>query len=404
MKLSKVSQLVLVSASGLVLATVLSGCLYVTVDFVYVACSGGSGTNGTGQIQIYAVDSASGALRPSGTTVASGGSQPVSLVATADYANLYVANQSNSSVVHFTIGDFGQLTQSDAVTVPFVPASIAVNTAGTYLYVAGGSTPGHVAVYPLSSGKIGTLASNTSLVVPGYASDVLIATAVTVLANNAGVYVTAYDQSAYNPGGTVTSSANPGWLFGFAVGSTGALTAATGSPYQAGVKPNAVTADPRSLFVYATDFASNELIGYTIQNGTALSFMLNGPFKTGSEPSALTIDPRGLYVYVTDALQNSISGYTLTLSNGTPSSNGGTSGASGGYSTDTEPVSILVDPSQGVFVYTANYLGNSITGSHLDPNTGSLSPNQATPYPTGQYPAAIAAIPHGNHAIQIVTP
>ena len=34
----------------------------------------------------------------------------------------------------------------------------------------------------------------------------------------------AYDQSAYNPGGTTNSTANPGWVFGYAVGSGGALT------------------------------------------------------------------------------------------------------------------------------------------------------------------------------------
>ena len=57
----------------------------------------------------------------------------------------------------------------------------------------------------------------------------------TVLANNAqiqgnAVYVTAYDQSAYNPGGTTTSTANPGWVFGFAIGSGGALTQRPAAP------------------------------------------------------------------------------------------------------------------------------------------------------------------------------
>ena len=85
-----------------------------------------------------------------------------------------------------------------------------------------------------------------------------------MLANSNAVYVSAYDKSAYNPGGTTTSNANPGWVFGYAVGSGGALTAASGSPYQAGVKPSALATDPTSRFVFVTDFASNDLIGYTV--------------------------------------------------------------------------------------------------------------------------------------------
>jgi hypothetical protein len=33
-----------------------------------------------------------------------------------------------------------------------------------------------------------------------------------------------------------------------------------------------------------------------------------------------------------------------------------------------------------------------------------LTTTQATPYPTGAYPMAIIAVPHGNHATQSITP
>ena len=42
MKLSKLSQLFLVSAIGLILATFLTACQLVTIDYVFVACSAGS--------------------------------------------------------------------------------------------------------------------------------------------------------------------------------------------------------------------------------------------------------------------------------------------------------------------------------------------------------------------------
>ena len=78
--------------------------------------------------------------------------------------------------------------------------------------------------------------------------------------------------------------------------------------------------------------------------------------------------------------------------------------SSGGNTTDTEPVAIIVDPALGRFVYTANYLGNSVSGFRLNPNSGALTTTQATPYPTGANPTALAAVPHGNHATQSVNP
>jgi 6-phosphogluconolactonase (cycloisomerase 2 family) len=241
------------------------------------------------------------------------------------------------------------------------------------------------------------------LTLPAYANDTLVPTGVDVLANNNNVYVSTYDQSAYNPGGSVTSTANPGWIFGFAVGSGGGLTPTGGSPYKAGVKPSGITSDPVNRFVYATDFASNELIGYAIQSGGVLNFLVNGPFKTGNEPSSLVVDPRGIYIYVSNQLDSTISAYTIALPTGTPSAVINTS-SSAVNATDTQPVSIALDPALGRFVYTANRLGNSISGFRLDPNTGVVTDTQATPYPTAANPTALVMVPHGNHSVQAVTP
>jgi 6-phosphogluconolactonase len=410
MKFSKLSQIFLVSTIGLLVAACLSGCQLVSIDYVYVACSAGSGADSAGQIEVYAADAASGALRPIDTPVASGGDKPVALALTSDYANLYVANQSNNSVVHFIVNDDGSLTQKDSVTTATTPVSLAVNATGTYLYVVSGTTSATLTEYSLSSGAIGSMVSQVSFTIPGYEGDTVVPTAVDVLSNgNAtlsttnGVYVTAYDQSAYNPGGTVTSSANPGWIFGYTVGSGGALTTVAGSPYQAGVKPTAIISDPTNRFIYATDFASNQLIGYTIASSSRLAFMIDGPFPTGNEPDAVVIDPRGIYMYVANALQSSVGAFNIALPTGTPSTVVSPT-LTGTNTTDTDPVSISVDPALGRFVYTANYLGNSISGFLLDPNTGALSPTQATPYPTGANPTALVVVPHGNHAVQSVTP
>jgi 6-phosphogluconolactonase len=394
-------RLFLVSALGLGVAVLLSACQLITIDFVYLAETGSSGANG--QIASFAADSQSGALRPGRKSVDSGGPSPVALAVSGDHFHLYAANQGNNSVVHFAIGSDGALTSKDSVTLADAPVYLAVNAAGTYLFVVSGTTTATLSVYPLSSGTIGSVAVQESLTVPGFETDTLVPTGVVGLANNTMVYVTAYDKSAYNPGGPVTSSANPGWLFGFTVGSGGALTATNASPYHAGVKPSAVTADPTSRFVYVTDFASNHLIGYTVQSTGTLTFLINGPFKTGSEPSAIAVDPRGKYLYIANSLDSSVSAFIIDLATGTPSAAVNVTGASIN-ATDTQPVSIVVDPALGRYVYTANILGNSISGFRLDPNAGSLQPAQSTPYPSGLKPTAIVSVPHGNHATQAVFP
>jgi 6-phosphogluconolactonase (cycloisomerase 2 family) len=404
MKFNKLSQLFRVSLIGLALASLLSGCELVTIDYVYVACSSGTGAGSSGQIYAFAVDSQSGALRIGHPTVSSGGTGPTAMATTTNYYHLYAANQGNKSVVHFAINLDGSLSQKESATLSTTPVSIAVNSANTYLYVVSGTTSAILTEYPIDkNGVIGSPTATISLALPGFPTDSIIPTGVAVLANSNAVYVCAYDKSAYNPGGATTSDANPGWLFGYGVGSGGSLTALSGSPYQAGVKPSAVVSDPVNRWVYVTDYASNELIGYTVLSNDSLTFMVNGPFKTGNEPSSVTIDPRGTYIYVANSLDSSVSAYTITLATGAPSTVVSTTSSAGNI-TDTQPQAIVVDPALGRFVYTANYLGNSVSGFRLTPETGALAALQATPYPTGVNPTALVSVPHGNHSTQSVTP
>ena len=132
-------------------------------------------------IQTFAADSQSGALRIVAPTVTTGVSSPVAMAVTADYANLYLANRGDGTIVHFAIGLNGVLTKKDSVTFSGTPISLAVNTAGTYLYVVGTCTStgasicpqALLSIYPLSSGTIGSLAGSNALVVAGFTSDTI---------------------------------------------------------------------------------------------------------------------------------------------------------------------------------------------------------------------------------------
>ena len=399
------SRFLIIPVIGLVLATLLTACQLVTIDYVFVADSAGTSAGSAGQIQTFAVDSESGALRQGQSTVSSGGVDPVSMAVTGNFYHLYVANATSKNVVHFSIATNGVLTSKDTVTLADTPVAVAVNAASTYLYVVSGTTSATLTEYPISiqTGAIGSPAAQIPLSVPAYPGDTIVPTAVNVLADGSAVYVASYDASAYNPGGTPTSAANPGWVFGFSVGSGGALTPASGSPYKAGVKPSAITSDPVNRFVYVTDFASNQLIGFAVQSAGSLNFLINGPFKTGNQPTSIVVDPRGLYIYVSNSLDSNITGYTIALSTGAPSAVVNTT-SNAPNSTDTQPVAITVDPALGRFVYTVNHLGNSVSGFRLNPNTGVVTETQATPYPTGAKPTALAIVPHGNHSVQSVTP
>jgi len=415
MKFSKPRQLVLVIAVGLLAAAYLTACATRTIDFVYVVSSAPTVT-GNGQIQPFAVDSMSGALRNAAPSVSSGGPNPIAEVVSPDYNHLYVANQGNSTIVHFAVNSDSSLTAKDTLTLSTegnTPVALAVNTAGTLLYVLSAYQPGcnspnncsgALSVYPLTNGNIGSPVANGSLnywplALSSYPSDMLVPTGIAVLADGSAVYVTAYDQSTktITNGNSALSSANPGYIFSFATGSAGTLAA--GLPFNAGVKPSAVAADPGSRFVYVTDFSSNEMIGYQVASPQVLNFMHNGPFKTGDEPSSIVIDPRGFYIYITNSLDNTLSAFAVSSNdNGNPTA----ISVKGNSITDTEPLAITIEPALGRFVYTANFVGNSVSGFRLNPDSGILSDNQASPYPCDSAPTAIVSIPHGNHSVQII--
>jgi len=397
MKLRKMSQLALASGIGLAVAATLTACQLVTVDYVFLA-----GANG---LQSFAVDSESGALRNVNNTsdkpISTGGS-PVALAVSGTYADLYAANSDNNAVVHFTIDTSGNLTKADSITTNETPVALAVTPSGSALFVLSGTTTATLTEYTLSSGKIGSAVATEALTIPSYAGDTVVPTALTTLANGSAVYATVYDQSAYNPGGTTTSTANPGWVFGFGIGNGGALSATANSPYRAGVKPSGIVAEPANRFVYVTDFASNQLIGYGITSSTTLNFLISGPYKTGNQPSAVAIDPRGKFLYVTNALDSTVSAFAIDLTTGIPTAAINTTGSTSN-TTDTQPNAVIVEPAEGRYVYTANTLGNSVSGFKLNPNTGVIASTQATPYPAESKPTAIVAVPHGNHSLQVVT-
>lgn len=383
-----------------------------TVDFVYVASAKAAGTNNYGEINVFEINSESGRMRQIPTSpFPSGGRDPVAEAVSADYGSLFVANQDDNTIVQFVIGSDGKLYPFDTVNTPGIfPLAVAANKSNLFvvdLYQPlpicsdADPCPGSIGVFPLSAGGssssapctattcIGSPAVNSAvngqywpLTLSGAKStDIIVPTAVNVLASGAYVYVSAYDSS-------VTPHA--GYVFGFSVGSGGVLTPLGGSPYAAGVQPSAIASDSSSSYVYVTDFASGNVRGYNVASGI-LTPLSSSPFPAGNQPSAIVVDPSYPYAYVANSQDATVEAYSISSGKLTSL---GTSSSTGTYATGLQPVAIGIDPSTNHFLFTANFLGNNVSGFELSITDGSLLDSQLSPYPSNDNPTAVAAIPH----------
>jgi 6-phosphogluconolactonase (cycloisomerase 2 family) len=404
MRFNRSSQLVLVSAFSLLAAGLVTACGTLTVDFVYVTSAKAAGPNSYGEVDVFEVNSESGKMRQIPTSpFQSGGRNPVAEAVSSDSTTLYVVNQDDNSIVQFTIGSDGKLYPQNTVNTPGV-FPLAVTTTSGYLFVADTYEPlptcspaqpcsGSVAVYPILTAaqaaalnppepadSLGPPAANSSvsgnywpLTLPSKPTDVLTPTSVITASSGAYLYVTAFDATA---GG--------GYVFAFAVNSDGTLSAINGSPVRAGTHPSSQASDPSGNFLYVTDFGANQVLSFAVSSG-GLSLVSTTP--SGSQPSAIVVDTTGKYAYVANSQDSNVSAYSLS---------NGTLAALGSYTTGTQPVAIGLDPSMNEFLYTANFLGNSVSGFQANAGDGSLLISQSSPYGANANPTAVAAIPHGS--------
>jgi 6-phosphogluconolactonase len=389
MKLSKSGRIALAAVVSLGLGFGATACgPSNTIDFLYVTAS----KQNPGQISVYKVDSGAGILyQITDSPYSSGGRNPVADVTSPNGKNLYVINHDDNTIVEFAIGTDGKLYPQQTCNLPgSYPTQLAVNKAGTYLYVVETYQPnfsvsipgpGALVAFPINAGgQLGATGSLCQPVPDGNNAFFALGnspTSVNVLAN--GNFVYAVNES------DATISA-------FQVGSDGVLSSI--GLVSVGTTPNAVAADPTDKFLYVTDGASNQMYGFVVQSNGSLTRMAK-PFKTDNLPNAVAVDPRGIYVYVANYNANDVSAYTIDQSTGNATPIAG----SPIYAVGNGPLCVLVEPSEGRYIYTANFLGNNVSGLALNPATGGLSAVQNTPFSGAQQPTCSAAITHGKHTV-----
>ena len=389
MKLSKFGRIALASVVSLGLGFGATACgPSNTIDFLYVTAS----KQNPGQISVYKVDSEAGILyQITDSPYPSGGRNPVADVASANGKNLYVINHDDNTIVEFAIGTDGKLYPQQTCNMPgSYPTQLAINQAGTYLYVVETYQPnfslsipgpGALVVFPVNAnGQLGATSSLCQPVSDGTNAFFPLGNnpvAVNVLAGGNFVY-------AVNESDATVAALQ--------VGSNGVLSSV--GLFKVGTAPNALASDPTGKFLYVTDGASNQMYGFQVQAGGSL-VMMPAPVKTDNLPDAVAVDPLGIYVYVANYNGNDVSAYTIDKSTGiaTPIPGSVT------YAVGSGPLCILVEPSEGRYIYTANFLSNTVSGLALNPATGALSAVQNTPFSAGQQPTCSAAITHNHHTL-----
>ena len=428
MKFRKLGRATLAAVLSLGVAAVLGACGATgtndTVDYVYVTNT----KNTPGQINVYDADGDSGALHQiPDSPYPSGGSNPVALVTSPNFKYLYVVNNgqggsAGSGIVEFGIGTDAKLYaqhtyQGPAGSSLSLPNGVAINTAGTLLFVTytfilgNGSTSnpssGALVVYPINSdGSLGTPVVNGSL--PYYplstGTDILNPIAVNVLTQNPGNSTTAGGTFVYVVSQNSTTAL--GSISAFSVASSGALTylpcssstatcdASGNGTYIAGASPNAIASTPLGLYLFVTDSARNQLLSYTVQSSGQIIATPASPTNTDVFPDSVTVEPHGEYVYVANYAANNVGAYAIKLAtNSSPFALVPVST----YGTGTGPTCVFVEPALGSYVYTTNFLDNTVSGLNLNLGTGALAPVQDTPFIAAGQPTCIAATPHKNH-------
>lgn len=419
MKFRKIGNRLVAAASTVAVALLITSCgASNTIDFVYVTTN----LQNPGQINVYEVNSESGALHQIADSPYPAGRNPVSEVASPNGNNLYVANHDDNTIIMYAIGTDGKLYPLQTVTTPGTePVALAINASGTALYVldyyepaAPGQPsytdlnpgPGAVVVYPIdsSSGALGSPLTNGAA---NYWGVQCFPTNLTVTPDGNYVYVTNTNAVVVTTSPPVTGTVPTlppvcpahGTISGFAVnGSTGmggsqtvsGMTAVSGSPFSTGTgsEPTGIVSDTGSGSIYVTDSALNQVYAYAI--GTGGSLALTTTVSSGTEPMggivAGTAGSPGAYLYVTNYASGSISSYSL--SGGVPTPIGSvSSGASG-------PLCIMIDPDVQRYFYISNYIGGKVGGAEVNTTNGELVMNQNAPYISSGQPTCVAAVKH----------
>ena len=268
------------------------------------------------------------------------GSVPTAMVTTPDGSFLYVGI-STGAVYVYVIGSNGALALGNGgqavASMTVEPTYMAVDRKSNFLFI-GSNTLAQMYEYQIntSTGALTTPAGNAQ----GY---------VTLSGEPEQIYVAPNNQYIYV--GETPQYGGSGGIDIFTLNaSTGALSNALhmNSKNTASYVDETLVSDSNSKYLFAGETGCSCVRAFTIGSGGALSEVSGSPFTTQVGPSAMAVDPTNTYLYVGSKNSNEIDGYQIGSSGAlTPLSSSPFSGAG------VDPVAMALDETNTYLVVAA---------------------------------------------------
>ena len=273
----------------------------------------------------------------------------------------------------------GSLVALNPGPAPVVPAMMAVDPAGKFLFVADRATttgPVSSPVYVAGSVSVFAVASGGS--VTEVAGSPFFATPQTTLPQSAQDIVSVAPTPTVFP----------------AIGVNGVQNSVCSAP---GISP------PTTEYLYAVDGVGNQVFEFQVNTSSGVltnpSNMSSVPsFATDQTPAGVAVDPCNRFIYVSDSLTNKVSAYTMCNGSATQSSTCSSlnqpgalvqvTGSPFSLSGSTSPGPLVVDP-YGNNVYVLGTQSNTVSPLKISPISGSLTPLTPATVATGLQPVAM---------------
>jgi 6-phosphogluconolactonase len=424
MKFRKLGRIALATAASLFIGFGTQSCYYYTEAYIIVT---GSQYN---QVASYREQNQTGLLAQAPhSPLSSGGTNPVRAILLNGGRYVYVLNQgkpttnadgsitwSGASIAQFSIGGDGSLAfQQNYFSQGRGSLRLALSTAGNYLYVLdqyqpqgsdSNTTPATPAVSPITpcydatanvfrpAGDITVFSidPNTGrlFLVQNQQQQNSFGTPLTYFPIGCGAtdfhFLGAYLYTAEKSDPTNPGITGP-VIYAYSASATnGQLTQVAGGsqPVPGATNIAVLGTSGNGSWLYALDNGTNEIFTFTNGGSNGLLSAISTGAARPNVPNtagmtALTTDSNTKYLYVANTQstalgqpQSVIAGFSITTGVGNLTPFGVDQNNNPFFGVGSGPVCIFEDPSHQ-YIYTANAADSTITGSKLNPDTGTLA-------------------------------
>lgn len=339
--------------------------------FAYVANQDGD------TVSAFALDPRTGAMTEvPGSPFASGGDRPTQLTLHPSRPFLYAINENSASIAAYTVdADSGVLSQVGPATTGSTPRAFSIEASGRFAYVATAGS-GELFAYAIdqTTGALSQVPNGRAAIGTSFGGMTL---------ERNGRFAYTFDSAA----GTISA---------FAINAaTGAPTQIPGGPLAAGANIALLSVHPNGKFIYArrgppTQDTANGVAVFAINDTTgALSEIAGSPFDVSANPLALAFDPTGRSMYAGHLLVQGTPEFNVRAYWVNPDTGALTTIAGSPFASPAFPSSLDVD-SSGKYLYVANTQSNQLTAYGIDNGDGSLSQLASSPLNVGATPVVVA--------------